>query len=269
MQPVVAVRNGELISPGEAILPAWDSGLTLGEGLFETMRWSAGRVALMARHWQRMADAAAKLQIAMPDPQKWAAATRLGVQHAGDRANCWRIKWLLTRAGTWLVLCFELADPPASMTLVAIDFPLPARRQPLMKTLSYADNLQAKQMALDAGADECMRLDHQGNVAEGAMVNLFAVLSNRVVTADSMGILPGVARSVVLDLCESQSLPLLQTRLSLAAFLSASEWFATNALIGVCPVISIDGLARPLGPVTLKLRDAYWQFTETAALGKS
>jgi branched-subunit amino acid aminotransferase/4-amino-4-deoxychorismate lyase len=264
MDLAAAVQNGVLVPHGGAVLPLWDAGITLGNGLFETMRWDGGHVAFMPRHWQRMATCAAQMHIAMPTLSQWQAATVHCVQHAlmGQVQDGWRVKWILSSSGNWLVLCFPPKAIPSSMNLVTIDFPLADRRQALMKTLSYADNLRAKQMALDAGADECIRLDHQGKVAEGAMVNLFAVIGNRVVTADANGILPGVTRSVVLELCASPGwpVPAIETRVSRDDFLSASEWFASNALIGICPVISIDGIVRAAGPVTIRLLDAYRRF---------
>ena len=48
-------------------VPANDRGLAYGDGLFETMRVHRGGVPWFERHWARLADGAARLQMALPD----------------------------------------------------------------------------------------------------------------------------------------------------------------------------------------------------------
>mgnify|MGYP000305706503 FL=1 len=46
--------NGEWIKAGEAGIGTTDRGLLLGDGLFETLRYSGGRVLRLAAHEQRL-----------------------------------------------------------------------------------------------------------------------------------------------------------------------------------------------------------------------
>lgn len=80
------------------------------------------------------------------------------------------------------------------------------------------------------------------------------MLHGAVVTAPVRGLLPGVARGVVLELT-----PVREEALEEPVWRTADELFLTNAVAGVIPVVAVDGRSvgagRP-GPVTRDLADA-------------
>ncbi|MBX9403206.1 aminotransferase class IV [Lysobacter sp. BMK333-48F3] len=67
-----AMRQGAAIEPG-------DRGFTLGDGLFETLRWSGGEARHLQRHLARLRAGAAFLDIPLP----WSDA-ELGTAMAAD-----------------------------------------------------------------------------------------------------------------------------------------------------------------------------------------
>ena len=76
------------------------------------------------------------------------------------------------------------------------------------KTLAYLEHVLARELAAAAGADEAVRLDAEGTVAEGATCNLFAVTGGVVATpALAGGALPGVTRGHVLAACHRLAIP--------------------------------------------------------------
>ena len=50
--------GGQLVAAAEARVDPWDRGLTLGDGLFETIAVRAGRVARREAHLSRLRDGA-------------------------------------------------------------------------------------------------------------------------------------------------------------------------------------------------------------------
>ena len=103
------------------------------------------------------------------------------------------------------------------------------------KTLNYLEHARAKRSAMVAGFDEALWVADGGEVLEGATTNLFAVIGKEVITPPvSAGILPGVARGVLLQLRgASRVREAVLTRERLA---EAAEIFVTNSLMGVVPV---------------------------------
>ncbi|MGD8734316.1 MAG: aminotransferase class IV, partial [Gammaproteobacteria bacterium] len=59
---------------GEAFVPLDDRGLNYGDGLFETMRTTAGEIPLLDGHLQRLIDGCHRIRIPIPDPETLRAA---------------------------------------------------------------------------------------------------------------------------------------------------------------------------------------------------
>lgn len=274
MIPLALAFDGEIADANEVGLSPLDRTVAFGDGLFETLRVVGTTPQHVARHLGRLQRSAAQLQLRLPPETAIGAASErvIAAARATGCADDLRLKWLFSRgiaswtaaadaaaAPHWFVMAHRGAPPPPSLRLALVDLPLPQRRLPALKATSYLDSLVAKQMALAAGADEAMRLDWQGGVAEGAAVNLFAIKGNVLYTAPALGIVPGIVREIVLELAPYAGLEVRQEAVTLEAFRGADEWFASNALIGVCPVVAADGHARPVGRYVQALMLLYAQ----------
>jgi D-alanine transaminase len=116
-----------------------------------------------------------------------------------------------------------------------------------IKSVALLPNVLAKQAARDKGAREAWLVDTQGRVTEGASSNAWIVSRDGVLITRPLGrdILPGITRSVVLDLVKAQGLKFEERAFSLEEAYAAREAFVTSASQIVMPVVSIDG--RPVG----------------------
>ena len=117
--------------------------------------------------------------------------------------------------------------------------------------------------AYDRGADTSCVVDAEGNVAEGPGFNVFMVKDGVVRTADR-GVLEGISRKTVIELCGVLAIPLRVGPVPAADLAAADEVFLSSTGGGVLPIARIDG--RPLaawpGPITRRLHDAYWALHE-------
>ncbi|GAA3537570.1 hypothetical protein AFL01nite_12330 [Aeromicrobium flavum] len=106
---------------------------------------------------------------------------------------------------------------------------------------------------------EPLIIDTDGSVLETARANLFAVLDDGLHTPALDGrLLPGTVRARVIEVAGALGLPVLQHRMTTALLAEATEVFATNALRGIVPVTSCEGVGRwSPGPVTARLTEAY------------
>jgi len=161
--------------------------------------------------------------------------------------------WLLPKEkverGSHLVIASTPRIPEASV-------------DPRAKNFHRADMTRATFEAHDRGADNPVLLDYDGNVTEGPGFNVFAVTDGRVVTPDR-GVLEGITRKAVIELCDKLGLPCEVRALSPEELRNADEVFITSTAGGVMGVTRLDGRIlgndRP-GPVTSRLFDAYWRF---------
>lgn len=132
---------------------------------------------------------------------------------------------------------------------------------PRAKNFHWADMTRALFEASDAGADNPILLDLDGNVTEGPGFNVFAVSSGRVVTPDR-GVLEGITRLSVIELAARLNVACEVRPISADELRAADEIFISSTAGGVIGVTHLDGRIlgndRP-GPITERLHEAYWQ----------
>ncbi|WP_292865180.1 D-amino acid aminotransferase [Mesorhizobium sp.] len=137
----------------------------------------------------------------------------------------------------------------------------PASIDPAIKNYHWLDLVRGLYDAYDRGADTALILDFNGNVAEGPGFNVFCVKDGKLSTP-AIGVLPGITRRTVFDLCAEAGLSAAATDVSVAALRGADEVFITSTAGGIMPVTRIDGAAIAdgnVGPITSRLMALYWQ----------
>ncbi|MFC3690781.1 aminotransferase class IV [Chenggangzhangella methanolivorans] len=244
---------------GPALFDLGDRGLTLGDGLFETIAVFGGRPAALGQHWRRLETAAAEIRL--PVDRALFVAEIEALLNAIGRSDA-VIRYTVTRGGGARGLA-PPADPRPNVVAAASPYPADAlyapvrlatssvRRNPTSfasraKTLSYLDSVLAFAEARRAGADDALMLNTDGRVASTAMANLFAVVEGELVTPPvSEGVLPGIVRGVVL----SEDFGAVERPLSQDELAGASAVFSTNSVRLVMPVIELDGRPMPDHPI--------------------
>jgi branched-chain amino acid aminotransferase len=236
----VAWLDGALVEPRAAALSIDDPGVRWGEGLFETMRAEAGRVALLERHLARLRASADALGLApMPDAGRMRAAVDEALAAFGPRRA--RVRLIATPRPTLLVEVAPLDAGPATARARSLRGAwLPDDRLAEHKSLSYARHRLSQRRAEAAGADHALLLDARGRLGEAALASVFCAVGGDLVTAPATGLLPGVARAVVLEALGGR-----QRALDEDAWRAADEIVLTNAVRGAVAVVEVDG--RPVG----------------------
>ena len=253
---MIAWRDGHWID-GEDGLPADDRGLTLGDGLFETLLAVQGRLSHPALHLGRMSRSAAALGLPAP-PATGIILDAAGEALARNGLDTGRaaVRLTLTAGSSTRGLARDPAAPARLLVTVA---PAPeagtpvrlatssVRRNPASpasrhKTLSYIDSVLALGEAQAAGADEAVMLSTRGRPASAAAANLVFRIDGRLATPPlSEGVLAGTTRARLLA-----AIPEMETRrLTLADARRADGVVLVNALRGVRPALSWDDRDLP------------------------
>lgn len=143
----------------------------------------------------------------------------------------------------------------------------PQSVDPAIKNYHWLDLVRGLYDAYDRGAETALVRDGNGNVAEGPGFNVFAVANGSLTTPDQ-GVLPGITRRCVFDLCREAGLPCAAGPLAPDALRAADEVFITSTAGGIMPVTTVDdapvGDGR-VGRITTRLKDAYWRKHEDPA----
>lgn len=258
--------DGRLVDSTAAVVSAFDHGLTVGDGVFETLK-VVGRVPFaLSRHLRRLAASAERLGLAPPSEDVVRGAVAEVVE-ANDPAVCGRLRITVTGGPGPLGSDRGSAEPTLvvavgplgtwSPTAALASVPWPRNERGALagaKTTSYGENVVALAHAHRAGADEALFLDTRGHLCEGTGSNVFLVLDGRLVTpALSTGCLAGITRALVLEWVGAHEL-----ELPAAVLEGAAEVFITSSTRDVQPVHAVDArrFGAP-GPATREVMEVF------------
>jgi branched-chain amino acid aminotransferase len=129
-------------------------------------------------------------------------------------------------------------------------------------TGQYLNAILAVKEAARRGYDEAILLDLHGNLAEGAVENLFLVKDGRIITNDEKSsILLGITRASVIEIARDLGYEVEVRTMKPEDLVNADEAFFTGTAIEIQPIASVDD--RPVGsgargPVTREIQQAYF-----------
>ncbi len=269
--------NGEFLPDEDTRIPISDRGLLYGDGFFETIRMHNGQPFRWKRHAERLERAHKALRIPFAIDlttfhQVLEKLSRLNNQpesiarlHVTRGSGSRGYSPLRAGPPTVLVTTHPLGlqhfpEQIEFWTLItARSVRLPAPN--LLSDFKHANRLlqiMARMEADDQGAGDALVLDHLGAVAETSSANLFWVRDETVHTPPlDTGALPGVMRSVVIELCMTAGLKLFETRIGPEGLAQVQSVFLSLSSRGIVAVSQVDASPIPCSPVTHQLHEAY------------
>jgi len=235
--------DGVVVS-GEESVTLDDPVVRAGDGLIETMRARHGRLAHREAHLARLAASVKELgmvgipAMAVIETELDAAIAALGAPHALVRlvVSMQPLLWVdVDSIG-------PLPDHPGSAAAITIPGGWsPCARIAEHKTTSRAHWRWAERQAQTAGVDVALMTDGAGRLGESTRTSVFVLAGDTLFTAPLRGLLPGIARRVVIELHPG----VVEAALDASVWQAADEVFLTNAVRGITAVTSID--RRPVG----------------------
>jgi branched-subunit amino acid aminotransferase/4-amino-4-deoxychorismate lyase len=272
---MVVFLNGHFVPEADAVVPLNDRGFLLGDALFEAARVANGRPFRLAQHLERLVRGAEFLKIKLPftakEIQKFAgeligkndlsdAVLRVTLTRGvGPRGYSTKGADQPTLAMTLQPLPPQNGDEPLLWSLVTSSFRIPASDAlSSFKTTSKILNVLARAEAEEKGADEALLLNANGEVAETAGGNLFWIYHDKICTVPTgRGVLPGITRAVVLEICQSLGLETNKRVIKPEMLRNAEGIFVTQSAFGIIPVVAFDGLPVAPSPLVDQIGSAY------------
>lgn len=137
------------------------------------------------------------------------------------------------------------------------DHAIPARSK---ATGVYINAALAIEEAAENGYDASIMLDHQGNVTEGSVMNLFIVRGGKLITPAIGGdLLEGITRRSVLELADEMGIEVIERAVRRSELYAADEAFFTGTATEIAWISAIDRrpVSDKIGPITSALKDAF------------
>lgn len=263
--------DGRLLPADQATVSVVDHGVTVGDGIFETMKVVRGEAFALTRHLRRLRTSAATMRLLVPfdDDTLRAAVAEVIAENAGAG----RVRITVTggpsplgsgrgeHAATTIVAAAEFTPWEGTAAVVLAPWPRNERGALAgVKSTSYAENVIALEYAHDHGAGESVFANTVGNLCEGTGSNVFVGIDGELVTPPlSSGCLAGITRELLLEVTGAA-----ERDLPVGALAEADEAFLASSTRDVQPIATVDGKALPRcpGPLSQAAADAFATLVE-------
>lgn len=279
--------NGRIIPVEEAKVSVFDRSFLYGDSLYEVVRTYDGKPFRLKEHLDRMEQSAVLCQMALSqttgeyEREILKSIEAFRAQPGKSREDVY-VRIVVSRGSGKIGFGLGNLETPTLYVIMVEPISLfpnkpfekgtrlqisdrvrnhPKALDPAMKSGNYLNSLLAYLTSAREGYDDALMADQQGFITEGTTYNVFYV--NRGIVATSpldVGILDGVTRRAVINLCVELGIPCREVRHPAQYLYEADEVFVTSSLKEVLPVLDLDGKkignGKP-GPVTKKLAGAF------------
>lgn len=282
-----AFAEGEFVPLSEARISLFDWGFTRSDATYDVASTWNGAFFRLDDHIDRFFNSLAKLRLSIPFDRAGLREVLHGCVRAGGLRDAYvamvctrgvpprgaRDPRLATNRFYAYALPYVWIAPPEKQRQ-GIDLHVSLRQRipaasvdPTVKNYHWGDLVQSLFEAYDLGRDTSCVVDAEGHVTEGPGFNLF-VVRNGTVSTPAHGVLEGISRRTVIELCARLGIPLKEQAVPAQALAEADEVFLSSTGGGVLPIARVNGqplrLPHP-GPVTARLHAAYWAMRDEPA----
>jgi branched-chain amino acid aminotransferase len=258
--------NGSVLDdPGAPAIAVDDHGLTVGDGVFESVKVVGGHPFALTRHLDRLSSSAAGLGLPALDLDEVRRGIAAVLEGRPLELGRLRITCTAGRApmgsgrgagpATLIVAADAMAAGEQTTAVVRVPWIRNERSAVAgLKTTSYAENVVALARARERGASEAIFANTLGNLCEGTGSNIGYVIGGEVRTPSlASGCLAGVTRALLLEWCD-----VVEVDEPVGVLDEAEEVFLVSTTRDVQPVHRVDDRVLPApGPVTARLRETW------------
>ena len=285
VEPTVYI-NGLFTPLSNAKISILDRGFCYGDGLFETLRASNGKIFYIEQHIDRFFESMQQILIELP-------MTRLELTKvvqetlARNKYKNAVIRLLVTRGDTESNIQIDYKKHPTLVINIRPYKPLPKaaykkgirimlfqERANLinglkrrLKSCNYLSNVLIKELSDRKNYMEGVVVDPDFGVTEGTTSNIFIVKQGQLKTPPlSPFVLAGITRQVVLEIARDHKIPFAEEQITADELICVDEVFITNSCIEILPVTQVDsnliGHKKP-GILTRFIHDEFLKSIET------
>lgn len=274
--PIIATLDGQIHPVDQPLLRPDDLGVLRGDGVFETTLSVDGQPRDLDEHLQRLATSAGMLGIALPPDEDWRigvkAVTDAWQQADGEQEMVMRL--VATRGNESIAekdrpaTCFVtggsisptvlsqrdgvrirlLSRGFAGAEIAAMPWLLPGA-----KSLSYAINMAAVRHAASLGDDDVVFVGTDGKVLEGPTSTVVLAQGDTLTTPNRDGILDSITVRRLFAAAEQAGWTTRYADVLPADLHEADGAYVASSVRMLSPIVSLDGVDRPVGPRTAEL----------------
>ena len=249
----------------------FDRGLQYGDGLFETIAVEDESLLCLDEHLERLQSGCSKLKINSPnlttlteEAQLLTSSVKRGIikiiitRGEGGRGYALPVTAESTRIISlypWPEHSFDNSDGSVKVRVCNYRY---AHNSVLagIKHLNRLEQVLARSEWTDNSIAEGVVLDHDENVIEGTMSNVFYIKNEILYTPELLACgVDGIIRQKIITLADELDIEVCIKNISLKSLLDADEAFMCNSVIGVWPINMIDEKPLMVGDKTIQIKN--------------
>lgn len=264
--------NLQILPADKVFIPSISSAVLYGKGIFTTLAIYNAKPFLWEKHWLRLQENSAKLNIDLNQFNEKTLKDSLFQMIFQNKLEIGRARLTFfdeSANGIWnlesknktscLITTADLREAKSELLLTVSAFPVNSK-SPLVnvKSCNYLENLLAFDDAKKRGFDEAVRLNEKDEIVSATMANIFWVNDKKIFTpALETGCLAGTTRNFLLE-----NFKIKEKITNFVELNSADEIFLTSAGIGIKSVRKFD--KKSFGnEVTAKLQRFFGEKTNS------
>lgn len=279
----IVFLNGAFLPKDEAKISVFDRGFVFGDGIYEVVPVMNGVLIDKQEFWQRFKRSLKAIELNLPyeDSEFEGILNELIAKNALKEGG---VYMQITRGVASRDFAFTKGLKPTIMVFVyeaniqnnelastgisVVSVPDIRWKRRDIKSISLLAQCYAKEMAVNAGADEGFMVEN-GKVTEATSASAFIIKDKTLITKPfSNEILPGIRRQNILKFARELGLGVIERAFSMNEVYNADEVFISAASLPILGVVKADGKViadGKVGEFTQKLRQRYLQKMKSEA----
>jgi len=236
--------NGHVYPEGTPVVGPDNRGLRYGDGIFETMHYSNGRIRLKAYHFERLFSSMWLLRFNTGTLNADFLETQVDELCRMNGHDSARIRLMVLRGEgglyepvigpQYIIQSWALEHKPRPEGLLVDIYPGAKKNcDPLanIKSNNFLPYTMGALYARQHMLDDCILLNHHGRITDTTIANIFIIKDNEITTPLlSEGCIAGVMRRFVIETLRKEGYFIHEAEVETALLDAADEVFVTNAL---------------------------------------
>lgn len=273
----IVFLNGEFLPKDKAKISVFDRGFIFGDGIYEVVPVMNGKMVDKIEFLERFKRSLKEIALNFPykDSEFESILNELIAKNALKEGG---VYMQITRGVASRDFAFTKGLQPTIMAFVyeaniqnnelaskgisVVSVPDIRWKRRDIKSISLLAQCYAKEMAVNAGADEGFMVEN-GKVTEATSASAFIIKDKTLITKPfSNEILPGIRRQNILKFARELNLSVAERAFSMNEVYEADEVFISAASLPILGVIKADGKVianSKVGKFTQLLRQRYLQ----------
>ncbi len=271
--------NGELLSPDQAKISVFDRGFLYGDSVYEVTTTKDDCILYLEDHLKRLWNSASLISMEiLISKEELIQEILKTIKEVPSKRKYIRI--IITRgegeinlapsniSNNLIIICKELKENPSWWYEDGVNFIISDvirndkdSLDPNAKSGNYLNSVMAYLEAKKKNVYDSVMVNKLGQITEGTTNNIWMIKNGKIITPPtSVGILKGITREKILDLCRENNLNFNEEIFTPKELLDCDECFITSSTKGIVPVVHLNeksiGDGKP-GKITKSLIQLY------------